>query len=277
MTKKYILLLLLGCVLGFVMHEFYRDEGIGVLRIGVECDYPPNNWMEDYPTDTNLLLENVPGHYAEGYDLQIAKLVAQELHAELIVKKIGWNDLIPALNRREIDAIFSGMLDTEERHKYIAFSNVYDIAQTEYVIVVNKASPYASGARTLDRFIGAKLVAQKNTKLDEAIDQIHGVIHVPPVNTVTEMLNMVVNNEVDGTVINYDTAQTYERKYPNLKLIRFPEGKGFSVNFRGICAGVRKGNAELLDDINAALSKISRRDRQSIMDHTVLRAINVKP
>ena len=271
--KKYILLLLL-CAVGFYVHKYYGAKSI--LRIGVECDYAPNNWLEDHQTDTNFPLENEPGHYAEGYDLQIAKRVADELHAELVVRKVVWGDLIPALNRQEIDAIFSGMLDTEERRKEAAFSNVYDVSQIEYTIIVNKASPYAD-AKTINDFAGARLVAQKDTLLDAAISQIPGAVHLPPVNTVTEMLDMVVNNEIDGTVINFDTGQTYERKHKNLTMIRFPEGSGFSLDYSGICAGVRKGNTKLLSEINAALAKISRRDRQRVMDRSVSRAMAVNP
>ena len=272
--KKYVLLILVLCVFSFYAAENFREKTI--LRIGVECDYAPNNWLEDHQTDTNLPIVNEPGHYAEGYDIQIAKLIAEEMHAVLEVRRFGWNELLPALARREIDAIFSGMLDTEERHKTADFSDTYDITRTEYTIVVNRKSSYAD-AEELSDFSGAKLVAQRGTNLDEAIEQISGVVHLPPVNTVTEMLNMVVNGEADGTVINLDTGRTYERKYKNLKVIRFPEGKGFKLDFKGICAGVRKGNTKLLEEINHALAAISKRDRQRIMDRTISRAFQILP
>ena len=272
--KKYVLLILVLCIFSFYAAEHFREKQI--LRIGVECDYAPNNWLEDHQTDTNLPIVNEPGHYAEGYDIQIAKLVAEEMNAVLEVKKFGWNDLMPALARREIDAVFSGMLDTEERRKTADFSDTYDVAKTEYTIVVNRASSY-SNAKDLSDFSGAKLVAQRGTNLDEAIAQISGAVHMTPVGTVREMLNMVVNNKADGTVINFDTGQTYERKYDNLKVIRFPEGKGFKLDFNGICAGVRKGNTKLLEGINNALAKISKRDRQRIMDRTISRAFQILP
>ena len=272
--KKYVLLILVLCIFSFYAAEHFREKTI--LRIGVECDYAPNNWLEDHQTDTNLPIVNEPGHYAEGYDIQIAKLIAEEMHAVLEVRRFGWNELLPALARREIDAIFSGMLDTEERHKTADFSQTYDVAKTEYTIVVNRASHYAD-AEELSDFSGAKLVAQRGTNLDEAIAQISGAVHMPPVDTVREMLNMVVNGEADGTVINLDTGQTYERKYKNLKVIRFSEGKGFNLDFKGICAGVRKGNTKLLEEINSALAAISKRDRQRIMDRTISRAFQILP
>lgn len=273
--KKILLVLIFSIFLaGYYAHEHFAEKRI--LRIGVECDYAPNNWLEEYPTDTNLPLVNEPGHYAEGYDIQIAKLVAEKMNAVLEVRRIDWEELHDALNRHEIDAIFSGMLDTKERRKFAAFSNTYDITQTEYTIVVNNASPYAH-AQTIEDFAGAKLVAQKGTHLDDAIAQIPGAVHLKPVKTVREMLRLVVNNEVDGTVINLDTGQTYERKYKNLSVIRFPKGKGFNIDFNGICAGVRKTDKRLLADINGALAHISKRDRQRIMDRTIARAFMVLP
>ena len=268
--KKFLLLILVLGLAGFYFRDYFAEKR--VLRIGVECDYVPNNWEENQPSDSNFPIANHSGFYAEGYDIQIAKLVAEELHAQLEVKKIAWNALLPALNRGEIDAVFSGMLDTEERRHNAAFTNVYDVTRTEYTITVNGGSRYAE-AHSLSDFSGARLVAQKNTHLDAAIDQIEGAVHMPAVNTVAEMLNMVVDGKADGTVINLDTGQSYMRIHKNLRVIRFPEGEGFKLNFNGICAAVRKKDTGLLHDINASLAKISHRDRRMLMDRTIARAI----
>ena len=272
--KKYVLLLLMFAAMGFYVHANLGEKR--VLRIGVECDYAPNNWQESKPSESNFPIANDAGHYAEGYDLQIAKLVADEMNATLEVRKVAWKDLPDALNKGEIDVIFSGMLDTEARRQFAAFSDVYDIAKTEYTIVVNKTSTYAD-AEKLEDFAGAKLVAQKGTHLDDVIDQINGVVHMPPVETVSEMIDSVVSHKADGTVINLDTGQSYLRKHRNLAQVRFPEGEGFHLDFNGICAGVRKKDTELLEEINAALAKISKHERQRVMDRTIARAFHAMP
>ena len=272
--KKYLITILMLFAVMFFANQYFREKRL--LRIGVECDYAPNNWLENFPTSTNVPIVNDTGHYAEGYDIQIAKLIADELNANLEVKRIAWNDLLDALNKGEIDAIFSGMLDTGERREQAAFSDAYDVVETEYVVLVNTASNYAN-AQALEDFSGAKLMAQRGTNLDAAIDQVPGAVHMPPVETVGEMLNEVLNDRVDGTVINYDTGLTYERKYDNVKVIRFQKGKGFHIDYTGICAGVRKSDTKLLEDINAALSAISRHDRQKVMDKAVARAYQVFP
>ena len=104
-------------ILAFVYAGFhFASSRTRVFRVGTECDLT-NSWEEEQPTDTNVPLANKEGFYAEGYDVQIAKIVAKAIGAKLEVKRIEWGKLLPALNENEIDAIFSSMLDTEERKK----------------------------------------------------------------------------------------------------------------------------------------------------------------
>ena len=266
--KKLILVFVIVCGLCYYFLGTKKDKP--VLIVGMECDYAPNNWEEKRPTDSNMPLINHEGFYAEGYDLQIAKLVADELGYNLKVKKIGWNDLIDSLLNREIDAIFSGMLDTDERKQRIAFTNTYEISRTEYAVVVNTESKYAD-AKTFRDLYGIKMVGQRGTNLDSCIDQIPGAIREKPVETVSEMLTSLLTGKVDGIIINYDTGESYCHAYKNLRLIRFPEGEGFVLGFNGICAGLRKKDKVLLEKINNVLGGLSKRQRQKIMDHTILR------
>ena len=266
--KKFIAVFLILCAL--LAYKFYNPAKTRVLRVGMECDYAPNNWEENKSSDSNVPLVNNLGFYAEGYDLQIAKHVAKELNATLEVKKIEWNNLLKALNDGEIDAVFSGMLDTPQRKDSAAFSIPYDVVKTEYTVMINTASKYAH-AKTLNDFSGAKFVAQKDTNLDNAIDHIPGIIHMPPVDTVSDMLNAVINGEADGTVINLDTGRSYEASHSNLRVIRFNENNNFLQDFNGICAGVHKGDTKLLREINEAIGRLSKHDRQMIMDSVISR------
>ena len=67
----------------------------GQLRVGMECAYAPNNWQEAEATDTNVPIENVAGAYAEGYDVQWAKIIADYLGLELVIVKMDWDGLSP--------------------------------------------------------------------------------------------------------------------------------------------------------------------------------------
>ena len=109
-----------------------------VLRVGMECAYAPFNWQEDSETDTNLPIENVPGFYAEGFDVQVAKELGEQLGVEVVIVKLSWGGLISALNEGQIDMIIAGMADTEVRKESVSFSTPYHL--TEYAVLVNSDS-----------------------------------------------------------------------------------------------------------------------------------------
>ncbi len=244
-----------------------------ILRVGVECAFAPYNWEEDKPSDTNVAISNHPGFYAEGYDIQIAKLVAAHMGAVLEIVKLPWDGLLEGLNQGQVDAIFSGMVDSKEHKQAAAFSDIYVLHPTEYGVMVKKGSAYENAAVPSD-FAGASLLGQKGTKLDTVIDQIEGVNHISPVDTIPNMLERLNADTVDGIVINLESAEAYQKAYPDFVIIDFPDDNGFVLDFNGVCAGVRKSDTALLDEINAALDTISLEMREQLMEDATARAGN---
>ena len=225
----------------------------------------PNSWEEDKPSPHNVPVANHEGYYAEGYDIQIARLIAQDLGMTLVVKKIAWNDLLPSLDIGDIDAVFSSMLDTEERKVIADFSDPYEVEPTEYAIIVDSVSPYIT-AKSLRDFSGARIIGERGTKLDEVIAQIPGAVHMNPTENVQGVIEAVLKGDADGAVIETDTGHYYELFNKNLTMIRFTGDNGFKLGFNGVCAGVKKGNSELLNRINISIGNISRNERKKIMD-----------
>ena len=222
-------------------------------RVGMECAYAPSNWQESAATDTNVPVENVAGAYAEGYDVQIARILADQLGKELVIVKLSWDGLIDALNQGQIDAIIAGMMDTAERRESINFSDPYK--ETIYSMMVLAGSPYENAASIQD-FSGAAVLGQQGTALDDVIDQIEGVEHLSPVGSVPDMISRLQQGTCDAIVINVENAQGYLASNPNFRLVTFDEGSGFTLPAKGSCVGLRKSDNELLDQINTILSGI---------------------
>ena len=271
--KNFFLISVLLLCLSIYAGIRYNAAGGRMLRVGTECDYAPHNWEEDHPTDSNVPLANKEGFYAEGYDIQIAKIVADSIGSKLEVKKIEWDDLIPALNRREIDVIFSGMLDSNARREVIAFSDIYEVQKIEYGVLVRKDGSYAR-AKKLTDFAGARFVGQEDTNLDRGIAQIHGAIRLPAVKTTQEMFDKFFNGEVDGIIIGTEKISANVKAHPEIVGIIFPEDEGFKFDYTGICAGVRKQDIRLQKEINEVLKDLNQRERQRIMDRTIARDWN---
>ena len=235
----------------------------GQLRVGMECAYAPNNWQESEASDTNVPIENVPGAYAEGYDVQIASIIAEQLGLELVVVKMDWDGLIEALNQGQIDAIIAGMADTESRKEAINFSTPYH--ETIYALMVNAGTPYEN-ATSLADFAGASVLGQKDTALDWTIDQIEGVNHLPAVASVPDMIARLQQGTCDAIVINLENFPGYQAVNPDFVAISFPEGEGLDPGFRGACVGLRKSDDALLDLVNEILAGVDQEQRDEMWD-----------
>lgn len=238
----------------------------GEFRVGMECAYAPSNWQESEESDTNYPVENVPGAYAEGYDVQIAKIIADQLGKELVIVKLSWDGLIDALNQGQIDAIIAGMMDTAERRESINFSEPYK--ETNYSMMVLADSPYVN-ATSIQDFSGAAVLGQQGTALDDVIDQIEGVDHLSPVGSVPDMMSRLQQGSCDAIVINQESAPGYLASNPDFRLVSFTEGNGFELPAKGSCVGLRKSDTDLLEQVNEVLATIDDETRLSMWDTAV--------
>ena len=235
------------------------------LRVGMECDYAPFNWTQ---TSEENGYKIASGGYAGGYDVEIAKKIAESMDKNLEIVKTEWNGLTPAITSGKIDLIIAGMSPTAERRETLDFSNTY--YTSDLVIVVKKDGAYAN-AISLNDFKGANITGQLNTFHYEVIDQIEGVNKSTALETFPAMIVALRSGKIDGYVSERPGALSAVAANDDLTFVEFAEGKGFetSVEDTSISVGVKKGNTELLEKVNDALSKISEEERQSIMDEAV--------
>lgn len=264
---------LFGCTAGLTDNPNYNASASTedtskektVLRIGMECDYAPNNWQEDTATDTNLPISNLSGFYAEGYDIQMSKLLAEKMDVDIEIVKLAWTGLIQALKEGQIDMIIAGMVDTSERKESIAFSNTYSVRKTEYVLVVQSDSKYVN-ATSIQDFSGATVIGQINTFYDTAIDQINGVVHAPAAQDVPNMTSQLQEGLVDAIVLDEDTAESKYKGDDDYKILTFDEGKGFTIDMTGACVGIRLEDTTLLKNVNDSLAQIDTSTREKLME-----------
>ncbi|MDY5221571.1 MAG: transporter substrate-binding domain-containing protein [Eubacteriales bacterium] len=232
------------------------------LRVGMECNYAPYNWTQTEPGENAIPLAG--GGYADGYDVRIAKRVADYLGMDIEIVKTEWDGLIMSVMSGAIDCIIAGMSPTEERMLTIDFTDPY--YESDLVIVVRKDGGYAD-ATSLEDFAGATVVGQLNTFHDTVIDQIPDVKHATPMDTFPTMIVAVTAGSVDGYISERPGAESAIATNPDLTYVVFDEGKGFVTDpaDTSIAVGVAKGS-ELTAQINEALATISKEDRLQIMN-----------
>jgi putative lysine transport system substrate-binding protein len=264
--KKLISILLLTLILVAHVAVFSgcsKTSG-DVLRVGMECNYAPFNWTQ--LTDANgavQISENT--QYAAGYDVEIAKKVAEGLGKKLEIVKLEWDGLSPALESGTIDLIIAGMSPTADRKVSIDFTNNY--YKSELVIVVRKDSTYASAA-SLDDFSGAKIVGQLGTVHATVVSQIKGVLEQDPMSDFSAMRVALQSGAIDGYVSEKPEAVSASAANSDFTYVEFADGKGFTVKEEDIAVaiGIAKGNEDTITKINTILDGISEDDRITIMN-----------
>lgn len=113
----------------------------GTLRIAMECAYEPYNWTDlNEPTLGAVPIYGeggkvMEGRYANGYDVQIALYVANQLGLKLEVYAYDWDSLIPAVQSGAVDGIVAGMSPTPEREAEVDFTSMY---YTSNLVVIYK-------------------------------------------------------------------------------------------------------------------------------------------
>ena len=154
--KKNIFVIILAVVVFAVFGSVCAQD---TFTVGLECNYAPFNWTQTDDSNGAVPISGGMG-YCGGYDVEIAKIIADALGKELVISKIEWDGLIQKLNAGQIDAVIAGMSPTAERKITVDFTDAY--YNSDLVVVVRKDSDFANAA-TLEDFSGAKITGQLNT------------------------------------------------------------------------------------------------------------------
>ena len=246
----------------------------GVLTIAMECAYAPYNWTQGDDSNGAVPISNVPGSYANGYDVMIGKKIAEANGWQLEVIQSDWDSLVPGVQTGIFDAVIAGQSMTAERSEQVDFAGPYFYATI--VCVTKKDSPFAS-AKSIKDLTGGKCTAQIATIwYDQCLPQIEGANVQTAAETAPAMLMALETGSVDFICTDMPTAQGAIAAYPDMTILDFSGTDGdfqFSDQVRAenvnIGVSVKKGNTELKDKIDAVLSTMTQDDMNALMQQAI--------
>lgn len=240
------------------------SESKDTFTVGMEAGYAPFNWTQKSDANGGVKIAG-NAEYAGGYDVEIAKRVADKLGKELVIVKTEWDGLVPALVSGKIDAIIAGMSPTADRKKSIDFSDNY--YTSELVMVVKKGGKY-EGATSIHDFKGAKVTAQLNTFHYSVIEQIEGVQQQTAMDNFPAMRVALESGMIDGYVSERPEGISASSANENFAMVEFTDGFKTSPEDTTTAVGVKK-DSKLTEKINEALAEITEEERQEIMDNAI--------
>ena len=231
MKKSYLLI-------GFLVLLLVATSGClqsgKALKVGTDATYEP---FETIDKD---------GKYV-GFDMELIKMIADEMGMKLELQNIGWDGIIPGLMNGNYDCLISAMTITPERKKQINFSTPY--FAIKQAIVVKETDTTVKGP---DDLIGKTVTVQNGTTGDLFASKIKNV-KMKRFDTNPQAIQELLNNNADAAVMDDLVAFSAIRKSKGLKVVEITK-----IEKEDYGIGIKKGNDELLNKINKAIATLKK-------------------
>lgn len=252
----------------------------GVLRVGMECAYAPFNWTQETDEvangDTAVPIYGTD-YYAYGYDVMMAKKIADQLGWDVEIHKVEWDSIGMGLDSGDYDCIIAGMGKTAEREKAYSFTEPY--YYRDICITVKKGSDLENITKLSD-FKGKNInvTTQLGTAWVDLLDQIPDATPVANYSTTAECFMAVSNGVADACVIDLPTSESAAMTNDDLVMLKLDSDDTINdpTGSTNVCIATRKDDTDLRDKIQGAMDKLSWNDK-SKMDEMMNEAIKLQP
>jgi polar amino acid transport system substrate-binding protein len=218
-------------------------KSAGTLVFCSDITYPPE---ESYKAGTTT---------PEGSDIDIGNDIARRMGVKARFDNTGFDGIIAALLAKKCDAIISGMNDTPERRKQVAFVDYLKVGQSFMVRAGNPA--HITG---IDSLAGKTASVETGTTNKDYLDaqskrlksQGKKAIKVVPFPKDTDAANALKTNKVDAYFGDAPVVAYYIEKDPK----SFSIG-GTPVNPIPIGIAIRKSDTELQSAVKKAVAAMN--------------------
>ncbi|WP_394232870.1 amino acid ABC transporter substrate-binding protein [Niallia oryzisoli] len=184
-----------------------------------------------------------------GFDIDMAEAAAEKMDVDVEIQPIDWTTKETELNSGRIDLIWNGYTITDERKEKVLFTKPY-LSNSQVVVTLAD-----SKLSKLDDLAGKNIGIQS---LSSAIDALNAHPIKDKINELTEYktnvlaLKDLVNGRVDAVVIDEVVMNYYmTQEKGTYKLL------DESLAPEEYAVGVKKGNEELLNKLQAALDEMN--------------------
>lgn len=211
----------------------------GYLTVVTSPDYAP---YEFYALDAN------GNPTLAGFDMDLAKYIADYLGLTLEVVPVDFNGIIGEMGAGVADLAMAGLSPDPDRLEKMDFSEIYYGGKQAFITVQSKKDMFPD----LDSAnqSGISVGAQNGTIQMELAAQYSADADIISLTKATDIIADLVAGNLDGAYVEWDVAVAYQKNYPDLHIV-------CEVPYEadGNVIGVAKGNADLLKYVNEAIKQ----------------------
>ena len=245
-----------------------------VLTVGMECAYAPYNWTQIDDSNGAVPIVNNPGTFANGYDVMIAKRIADYYGWDLEIMALEWDGLHPALNAGTIDVAIAGQSMTADRMAEVDMAGPYYYAT---IVCLTRADSPLAGATSIADLSGTCTSQSGTIWYDTCLPQIEGADIQSPAASAPDMITALTTGMVDFVCTDLPTADGAVAKNSDLVVLNFSGTEGdfqFATEQEraenvNIGVSVAKGNTELQQMLDTFLDTMTEADFNQIMNEAI--------
>ncbi|SDT14973.1 amino acid ABC transporter substrate-binding protein, PAAT family [Paenibacillaceae bacterium GAS479] len=209
------------------------------LTLGTSADYAPYEFHKQIDGKDTIV----------GFDIEIAKEIAKDMNAKLVISDMDFDGLLMALNTNKVDIVISGMTPSEERKKNVDFSNIYYKAEQGVLVKKGDEGKYTS----LDNLKGKKIGVQKGSIQEGIAKEVEGA-KLTALAKIPELIMELSSGRVDALIVEKPVAEQYLKTQEgiamaNVKIEQTEEEAGSAI-------AIKKGNKEVLDSVNKTIDRL---------------------
>ena len=208
----------------------------GLLRVGVKCDYPPDGYLD---------AQGKP----QGVEVSLAKQIATYAFGgpdKVEFTCVTAANRIPSLQGGKIDLILATLGVSAERAQVIDFSDNYFWGGSD--VLVPKGSPIKS----LTDFAGKNVIVMKGAWQIGWFEKNVPSATLLKLDGISDGLQALLQKRADGFAHDLDVLRPIAKKNSDVKLV----GEIYQLGYRA--AGIRKGEKDWVDYVNAAIAQAKR-------------------
>lgn len=180
----------------------------------------------------------------EGFDVDLMKEIGKKLNKPVEFKSIPFDALIPALAKKDINIVATGMSITKARKEKVDFTMPY--FRSSMAIVTKDPS-----LTSPDSLKGKTIAVQMGTTPADAAHKIDGAI-VKEFDHASSSLLELKNGNAQAVLVDMAVARNFMKEHPEdgIYITDYPN----TQSYMGMA--VNKDNKELLDQVNKALEEM---------------------
>jgi polar amino acid transport system substrate-binding protein len=229
--KKKLIGIMMVTVMTATMFAGCSKKDDNTLIVGTEAGFAPYEYLE--------------GDKVVGIDMDIAQAIADSMGKELVIKNMDFDGALAAVQNGTIDFVAAGVSVDAERQKVMDFSTDY-VDSTEVVVVNKDAGTVASVDELADKIVGV----QQGNIADFYVEANIATKEIKRYTKFAQAAEDLKNNKIDCIVMDQYPAEELVAANAELMIL---DGSLFQDKY---AIAVKKGNTELLDEINTVIQQL---------------------